>query len=101
MSEKIVSMTNQYKIKLCDRCAREQSSDVQIRKCELCDKDVCSKCSVATDFEYLSSGLWLGDYPDFFCKVCWDKGEQYRSSIRRYREGVEESISEWRSVCID
>jgi len=71
---------------ICDFC--KEDIGFRAEKCEICGRDVCSRCAILTDSDYLGSGHYLGDYPNFYCKECWDRGEQIRENILTLRKAL-------------
>lgn len=76
----------------CCRCGKSRTKDnyASIRRCLICDKDVCFDC--AEPIDGLSGNLrnpgFNSDYPDYVCKICWEKGRPFREEIEDMRDGL-------------
>lgn len=83
----------------CDYCGKEPG---RIRKCYLCEKDVCQSCAVLTDLSDLVNGGFDCDYPEYICRPCWDKGATIRALImasRNVRQKEEDELmAKWKSL---
>jgi len=105
------SKTITYTESICDICGAKDS-DVRIKKCEICRRDVCSQCAIRTDTDSLEGGWFHGDYPDYYCKDypdyyckdCWEKGKELRDTILQLRQRVEEAEgnlwTKWKELCL-
>ena len=69
--------TIETKIYTCDACGKKISPDVY--SCVICGDHLCYDCVLFDPRE-------MGDYPDKYCKSCWDVGDYYRKEIDRLRE---------------
>ena len=71
----------------CDECGKSAS-----HQCHFCFKDLCgwmaNKCAVKDD---------RGDeeYPDYYCKKCWDIGKKFRDKISKLQEKEWKLEEEW------
>jgi len=89
----------------CDFCKTTNTRGVSwpIRQCKICERDVCTKCAILTDCEYLKDNQYSSDYPDFYCKECWEKGEKEREAILDLRKALDEQeshfLTAWRVKC--
>ena len=91
-------------INSCDKCGKDSAAGTGgVGKCHICKIDVCYKCSVLTDMDYLTPGSFIGDHPYHFCKNCWEKGEEVRKAIfacRIVAEKEEDHLwDRWREGC--
>ena len=51
--------------------------------CRICHRNICNKHLIRDD-------SWdSGDYPDKYCKNCWDIGKKYRDEIEKIKESSE------------
>ncbi|MDO8611146.1 MAG: hypothetical protein Q7R95_11525 [bacterium] len=87
----------------CDFCNVIINCSYSRHKCCMCKKDICHKCVIYTDNDYLISGNFSGDCPDSYCKICWSAGEEERNKILKLREQkeLEEDIlwQQWKGKC--
>lgn len=101
MREEFIEKVKHTRI-TCDFCKGEHKG-WHIKKCRMCERDICTKCAVITDDTYLRDGAFNGDYPDYYCKECWEKGASEITSILQLRDVVEEQestfLSVWRLKC--
>ena len=83
----------------CDVCGVEAKTwELRVKKCEICKKDICSKCAIQTDFWMLEDGSFQGDYPDHFCLDCWEKGKDIRENILKCRDNESKLWNEWHKL---
>lgn len=98
--KKHITETVQKTITLCDVCGAEAKSFYhRVKPCQMCGKDVCANCAIITDHWCLSLGEFMGDYPDYYCEECWDKGKDMRTGILEARESEEKLWEEWKALC--
>ena len=89
----------------CNFCGNEsQQMCTGIKKCKICEQDVCWECSEHIDFECgLLEPYFNSDYPEYVCKSCWIKGEEIRHEIMKARDTAEEVeyklMEDWECVC--
>jgi hypothetical protein len=76
----------------CDICG----DTIMIRKCYMCRKDLCYK-------HHINDPRDFGDYPDAYCRPCWDIGEKYRIKMEEIEDKADEECSElqskWKEEC--
>ena len=88
VQEHQVTITNY----ICDTCGKVLTDTAwgRMKKCHICKGDVCRDCAIITDHWSLENGSFMGDYPDYYCKRCWNDGGNIRKKILacREREGV-------------
>ena len=87
---------------VCDTCGKKVSEAPSIgnlKRCILCNSDVCRDCAIMTDFQSLEHNHFWGDYPDYFCPSCWQKGISIIPRIRAAREEEERLQEEWENIC--
>jgi len=83
----------------CDVCGKEAVAfSKRVKKCQICKTEVCSECSIVTDHWCLAQGEFTGDYPDHYCKRCWEKGEEFRKAILATRETENLLWVQWRQA---
>lgn len=84
---------------ICDVCKRES---FRIYYCQICNKDVCRRCSIQTDSESLEDGSYSGDFPDHYCPTCWESGHEIRNQIHKLRSESElaeqKLVEEWKRL---
>ena len=90
----------------CDYCGKDRGDmGRRICNCVICGKHVCTECDIWSDYESLEDGCYSGDYPDHFCRSCWDKGEGIRKRIHAIRQDAlveEESVFQsWKDLCME
>ncbi|MDO8622613.1 MAG: hypothetical protein Q7R52_00030 [archaeon] len=94
----IIETRTQEELILCDICKKPTR-----HKCYMCKKDICYDCAICTDNDYLISGSFSGDYPDYYCKPCWSVGEEERNKIlalKEQKEKEEEVLwQQWKGKC--
>lgn len=61
--------------------------------CRACGKDVCRQC-VVYDPEDRDA-----DYPDTYCKSCWEKGAEYRSVSTFGEREKMTAYDRWMAAC--
>lgn len=103
--EKITrTITVTEKTYICDKCGKSTKSQVNsYRKCSMCEKLFCRACIIAYDWDILLPGEFYGDYPDYMCQSCWDKGVNYIPKIKKVREEFDKKeevlINLWKKDC--
>lgn len=72
------------------------------KKGSICGCDVCRNCAIITNISYLQEECFIGDYPDYYCKKCWQAGKEICEEIHQIRDRVEEEENklwiEWRKL---
>lgn len=99
MREKVPEVGERIRI-ICDVCGVDcspQAGDFWPQQCVKCKKDLCRhKCTVWDPRD-------SGDYPDAFCKHCWDIGEPFRQQQAQLEEEHDkrtEAIEQaWSDAC--
>ena len=99
MREKIPEVGERTRI-TCDVCGVDcspQPGDFWPKQCAKCKKDLCRyKCTVWDPREH-------GDYPDAYCKHCWDIGEPFRQQQMQLEEEHDERMEAveqaWNKAC--
>ena len=99
MATKQVTDTVTRDVRICDRCGgTERFLYGAGGVCQACGRDVCGGCSVSDPDE-------PGDYPDHWCKECWELGERYRQKIENLRHQCSEDCRshrrKWYGKCKD
>lgn len=61
--------------KYCDVCGAPAAR----KGCKICRKDLCRNHRVADERDQ-------GDYPDYFCKSCWEIGTKYRKQQKNIED---------------
>lgn len=86
--QKITEVKTIYQ-KFCDECGTE----IQYRiSCLYCKKDLCNKCVGHIHDDG-------GDYPDYYCKSCWNIGQPYRNKINELELQIYSLNDEWIKKC--
>ena len=102
MATRTETHTKEVKIRSCDFCNKESDS-WRVKKCDLCGQDICGACAIWSDSQSLEDGCYSSDYPDYFCKPCWDKGQELRKQIHVIRQDAlcEEEVlwQAWKTLC--
>ena len=102
MGEKKVTKEETIITTYCDVCdSNAVPFSNRVQKCPICKKDVCGKCSIVTDHWGLSPGDFEGDYPDHYCKTCWDNGQEIISAIKGCRQAENELWDKWHKQSTD
>ena len=93
------NIKNTVTVTLCDFCGEEAVAFLRrVKPCQICKKDVCGKCAIVTDHWCLEQGEFMGDYPDHYCQVCWDKGKDIRKRILNFRDEEGRCWDEWHKL---
>jgi len=83
----------------CDICGKNSHYIYNnIKKCEICQKDVCYDCAIKIDSLYDSNLLkpnCFSDYPEFICKKCWDKGKDVKEQIEILKENFDKKLNDF------
>lgn len=78
---------------ICDVCNKEVKT---IKSCIVCKRDVCPACRY-DDYSY------GGDYPEIYCKHCWELGQPYREQIELIEDEADSKIDQeteaWHNLC--
>jgi len=74
-------------VQYCDYCGQKAQhfSD----RCVICDKAICQDC-VAFINEI------PGEYPNYYCKHCWEIGNQYHSDIVKMKAKINDLLRVWK-----
>ena len=79
----------------CDICGNR--ADDNHYQCQMCKKIMCVK-HVVFDID-------MGDYPDKYCRVCWEIGDEHRKDIdvlqSQFDSEVEQIERKWERDCIN
>jgi hypothetical protein len=80
---------------VCDFCNRQEGDDVDIRKCELCGRDVCNNCS---NMEFIDDDNTLN-----LCNECSERVdlEEYRKlfeEINKLQQQIQEKYVKAHSI---
>lgn len=86
--KKTITTTKKEIVYECDVCYKEYP---YIKDCEICGRDVCSKCAIRHDFcmSLREKNNYDCDRPYFICPECWDLGIFYREEIQDARDALE------------
>lgn len=88
---------------ICDVCGKIFDKQSNLKRCRMCGRDICDDCKVDY-FEARSYDQYDGDYPDLYCKVCWDIGKEYIELYKKTREKSYEDLAkiekEWSEKCL-
>lgn len=76
----------------CDICGKQFSRSYWQGRCDICKKDVCRDCAVASD--YITELAVDSDYPSIYCKPCWFDGEPFREELAQLVTKFETEKSE-------
>ena len=88
--------TETVSVTFCDVCGERAIPWLRrIKPCRICKKDICDRCAIITDHWYLESGHFAGDYPDHYCKDCWERGEDIRKGIQACRDAETQLWEKW------
>jgi len=82
--------TIQKTIYVCDLCGKESDQGGSFRECCLCGRLCCRNLTENKSCIYCDPHE-IGDYPDLYCKICYDL------TFKKYweiRQGIEESRDE-------
>jgi len=94
------TVTEEHSVILCDICGSKNIPFVnRINPCCICGKDVCVKCSIVTDHWMLEDGEYLGDYPEHYCRECWEKGKPIVEQILHCRHEERNLWGQWQKEC--
>ena len=88
---------------ICDTCGRKVTDRAwgEMKQCHICKKDVCKSCAIITDHWYLEHGSFAGDYPDYFCKKCWELSNEVRKEIQVARDREIELWEQWHKLAVE
>ena len=94
---KIVDETSRVEHVFCDRCGEQKDFTYGGGgSCCACGRDVCRDCNVYDDHQG-------GDYPDVYCRECWEIGEPFRerqaAAESECERIVEAAQKEWVKAC--
>lgn len=73
----------------CDICGKKMD---RLHHCSICKKHICHCCVGHVDET-------IGDYPEWYCKPCWDTGQPYRENINQLEVRIDELYDEWYGRC--
>jgi len=76
--------------RFCDICGDKVQT---IKRCEICSKDLCSSCVGHVHEDW-------SDYYDYYCKRCWEIGQEFRDLIAIHESEIEGLHQEWINKCI-
>ncbi len=85
---------------ICDTCGKRVVDTAwgKLKNCRICKNHVCQECAIITDHWYLEDGHFAGDYPDYYCKSCWESGKELRETILKCREQENDLWEKWHGV---
>ena len=73
--------TRTIRTRYCDVCGDKITTQYSSHSCECCGKDLCKKCVGHEEDN--------GDYPNYYCKHCWEIGEDYRHKKKYLEDGID------------
>lgn len=76
----------------CDVCDK-QIVYAQQRQCKGCNKIICYDC-IGRVVES------TGDYNEYWCQSCWEKGEKYRNEIDKLEDKIVDLYDQWQKECM-
>lgn len=80
----------------CDICGRDYTSNVDIKRCMVCGKDVCLGCAISLS----TPSKWWHKRSSWFCNVCWKAGKDRRAVMDSAEESfellIEKELATWR-----
>ena len=69
-----------------------QSRYRRYHECGYCGKILCKADEIVE-----STG---GDYDEYWCPDCWEKGEKYRTEIEKLESKIDELLLQWKRECV-
>lgn len=96
-------VTHDVTVMKCDFCKNAQGMGRGIKQCPICGRDVCSDCAVKTSEDLSDKPDFYDDYPDYYCKECWEMGKQIRNQIINIRQTAHHEedmlMLAWEQLC--
>jgi len=85
----------------CDKCGEVAP---YLYRCNICKKEICKECQFKGGYSEMTD--WRcepeTDYPDRYCKLCWELGKPYREKYRQLKGEHEQELSDvidqWRGA---
>lgn len=89
ITEVEVAIIQKVEIRNCDDCNVEitEKHYINRQKCTICGKDLCKNCVAHCDG-------W-GDYPNHWCKDCWEIGIPIKAEQYELQEKIDELDDKW------